>query len=247
MKADAHAQRTLLQVQELDSRATTLQYKRDTLPVLTEISELTGHRQTLQDQRRDLAIRVDDLTRDQEKADADVAQVRARRDRDQERLDSGAVSDPKAAERMQEEMQSLQRRVSTLEDQELEVMEQLEQAQAELAQVDQQIADADDRLQHLTVSRDEQLAELDTALAGLAAEREPLVAQVPEELLALYEKLRASKGGVGAATVHAGQCGGCRLVLDQAELSQIKQAGEDEVLRCEECQRILVRTEESGL
>jgi predicted nucleic acid-binding Zn-ribbon protein len=35
--------------------------------------------------------------------------------------------------------------------------------------------------------------------------------------------------------------------LDNAELGKLRAAAEDEVLRCEECQRILVRTEESGL
>jgi predicted nucleic acid-binding Zn-ribbon protein len=32
-----------------------------------------------------------------------------------------------------------------------------------------------------------------------------------------------------------------------AELAVIRAAAEDEVIRCEECQRILVRTEDSGL
>ena len=37
------------------------------------------------------------------------------------------------------------------------------------------------------------------------------------------------------------------LSLDNAELGKIRAAADDEVLRCEECQRILVRTDESGL
>jgi predicted nucleic acid-binding Zn-ribbon protein len=43
------------------------------------------------------------------------------------------------------------------------------------------------------------------------------------------------------------QCQGCQLELNAAELREIAAAPEDEVLRCEECQRILVRTGESGL
>ena len=35
--------------------------------------------------------------------------------------------------------------------------------------------------------------------------------------------------------------------IDAAELQQIRQTPSDEVIRCEECQRILVRTPESGL
>jgi predicted nucleic acid-binding Zn-ribbon protein len=37
------------------------------------------------------------------------------------------------------------------------------------------------------------------------------------------------------------------LTLDPAELARVRSLPEDEVVRCEECQRILVRTAESGL
>ena len=90
-------------------------------------------------------------------------------------------------------------------------------------------------------------AEIDAQLAAVAAERAPAAAGLPDDLLALYERLRASKGGVGAAALRARQCGGCRLTVDNAELPSIKAAPSDEVIRCEECQRILVRTAESGL
>ena len=69
----------------------------------------------------------------------------------------------------------------------------------------------------------------------------------PEDLLKLYEKLRADNGGVGAAKLHQGRCEGCRLELNATEITQIRAAEPDEVLRCEECRRILVRTSESGL
>ena len=64
--------------------------------------------------------------------------------------------------------------------------------------------------------------------------------------MALYERLREQKG-VGAALLRARQCGGCNMSLDASELSRIRAAPADEVIRCEECQRILVRTDESGL
>ena len=81
----------------------------------------------------------------------------------------------------------------------------------------------------------------------MAKERAPIVAGLPADLIALYDRLCELKGGVGAAPLRARQCGGCQLSLDAAELADIKAAGDDEVIRCEECQRILVRTAESGL
>ena len=79
------------------------------------------------------------------------------------------------------------------------------------------------------------------------AEREQLVADIPTPLLTLYDKLRAQLGGVGAGALRQGRCEGCRLAVGAAELARMRSAPSDEVLRCEECNRILVRTSESGL
>ena len=60
------------------------------------------------------------------------------------------------------------------------------------------------------------------ALAGRGARRRArrAVEGMPEDLLALYERLRAKKGGVGAAALRARQCGGCQLTIDAAELGR---------------------------
>ena len=104
-----------------------------------------------------------------------------------------------------------------------------------------------ERLVALGDARDRQVLEIEEELAKILAEREPAAAEIPADLMALYDRLRHSKGGVGAAALRARQCGGCRLSLDNAELAVIRKAASDEVIRCEECQRILVRTDESGL
>jgi uncharacterized protein len=179
--------------------------------------------------------------------DTDVEQVKARRVRDQERMDQGLISSPKDLERMQGELQSLQRRITTLEDEELEVMARLEDAQRDLDSLTEQVAASDERLAALGADRDAKTQELDEALRTVAEDRGPAVAAIPADLLALYDRLRASKSGVAVGALRARQCSGCRLSLDPAELAAIKAADPDEVIRHEECQRILVRTPESGL
>ena len=69
---------------------------------------------------------------------------------------------------------------------------------------------------------------------------------MPADLLALYERLREQKG-VGAALLRDRQCGGCNMTIDPSEMSRIRSAPAEEVVRCEECQRILVRTDDSGI
>ena len=192
-------------------------------------------------------IRVDDLALAQRKADTDVEQVKTRRTRDRDRMDQGLVTNPKDLERMSQELVSLERRISTLEDEELEIMQQLEDAQAELAELEQRLSAHDERLAALGTTLSEKTAAIDADIAAAEAERGPAAEELPADLLALYDRLRASKDGVGAAELRARQCGGCRLSLDHLEIQRIRGLADDEVVRCEECQRILVRTPESGL
>ncbi len=247
MKADPNAQLKLLDLQAVDAEVDQLRHRLARLPQEAEIVELTRSRGRTLGQLRDQQIVVDDLTTAQEKADADVEQVKARRKRDQDRMDAGQISNPKDLERMQHEMETLERRISVLEDEELEVMEQLEEAQAQLRRLQEEMHGTEERLAALTEARDQQAGEVTAELTVVATRRDPLVAELPADLLALYEKLRTAKGGIGAAALRARQCGGCMISLDPSELARIKTLATDEVVRCEECQRILVRTTESGL
>jgi predicted nucleic acid-binding Zn-ribbon protein len=99
----------------------------------------------------------------------------------------------------------------------------------------------------VTSRRDASLAEINERAAKAAAARAAIVQDVPADLLTLYDKIRATSGGRGAAELRRGQCGGCREMLSTMELNEIRAAAPDEVIRHEECRRILVRTADSGL
>jgi uncharacterized protein len=247
VKADPSAQVRLLDLQDLDSRADQLRHQRRSLPELARLVELTAGRSRIEGEALDARMLVDDLTAEQTKVDADVEQVKARRQRDQQRIEQGLISNPKDIQRMQQEMVSLERRITTLEDDEIEVMERLEEAQGTLSAVTAQLGETDAAITEATESRDKTTAEIDQALAALEADRGSVAADLPADLLALYDRLRESKGGVGAALLRARRCSGCMLDLDNAELATIRTSAADDVIRCEECSRILVRTDESGL
>jgi predicted nucleic acid-binding Zn-ribbon protein len=217
------------------------------LAELAEIAELERKRTALDNQMRDAQIQVDDLTVEQTKVDGDVEQVKTRRTRDRDRMDQGLITNPKDLERMQHELTSLERRITSLEDDELEVMARLEDAQKDLDSLTAQLQAADARLVELAKKRDEKAAAIDGELVQIDRERVPAVDDLPSDLLALYDRIRDQKGGVGAAALRARACSGCQLTIDNAELAVIRSAPSDEVIRCEECQRILVRTPESGL
>jgi len=247
LKADPSAVRTLLDVQTVDSTLQQLAHRKKNLPQHAELADLIQRRSELDGRRIELDTQIADLTRDQKKADADVEQVKARRVRDQQRLDAGQVSSPRELEQLQSEIVALDRRIGVLEDAELEIMEQLESLQSELSGVASEAEELAAKSEAVTATRDEAVNELDAAAAEATGERERLVVDIPDQLMAVYERMRAQLGGVGAAALRRRRCEGCRLELTEADLTEIRSAPDDEVLRCPECNRILVRTPESGI
>lgn len=188
-----------------------------------------------------------DCARELRKAEADVDQVRARSARDQQRYDAGQVSSPRELESLQHEIGTLARRQSDLEDIVLEVMERLDEVQNRSADLARQCDEAQAQAAALTLKRDAELFEIDAELVALSSQRETQVTAIDKALVDLYEKIRAQQAGIGAAEVRQRRCTGCRLELNNVEISQLRAAADDEVLRCDECRRILVRTNESGL
>jgi predicted nucleic acid-binding Zn-ribbon protein len=162
-------------------------------------------------------------------------------------MDQGLITNPKDLAHMQQELVSLTRRISELEDTELDVMEQLETAQREHSELSERLAAIDARVAELESSRDATAGEVTAEATKLTQERKVTADGVPGDLLSLYDKIRAQKGGVGAAVLRARRCSGCSLELTASDLGAIAKAPLDDVLRCEECNRILVRTSESGI
>lgn len=247
LKADPFAQLKLLDLQAADSSLDQLQHRLDHLPETAGLVALAERRDELASLHGQTKTEVDDLGREQRKADADVEQVKTRRQRNADRVDGGMVSDPKQLQALQHEIQTLDKRIVDLEDEELAVMERLEDAQSRLAALAAELAGVEQEGASLVQKRAAITAEIEGQRADAQAERDTLSSDLPADLLALYDRLRTQLGGVGVGALQHGRCGGCQLNVGAADLARMATAPSDEVLRCEECNRILVRTHDSGL
>lgn len=245
MNVEPAVQQRLLQLAEVDAELSRIDHRRRVMPELTQITD--GERVVRE--RKDAVVAAEtqaaDLDREIARLERDVDAVRARVERDKGLL-AGEGVPAKQATDLQHELDTLARRQGVLEDELLEVMERREAVQTNVDAAKAELVDAERALADTAERKDAALADLDAAEAGRRREREPLAAAIPPELLDLYESLRA-KNGTGAAPLRARRCGACRLELDRAELSQIKAAPPEAVLRHEECGVIMVRTPESGL
>ena len=246
MKASPEAQLRLLELADLDAELGRLEHRRRGLPEIAEYQRIETRDGELRDELTALEAEESDLKREQAKAEADVEQVRSRVERDRGRLDAGQVSSPRELENLQSEIVSLGRRQSDLEEIVLDVMERREEADRRRSALTAERGELAGQRADVGARRDAALADIGEQVDKAAGLRAGVAAEVPADLLELYDKLRAQHG-VGAAMLRGGRCEGCHLSLNAVDLAAYRAADPDEVLRCEECRRILVRTPESGL
>ncbi|PXY32505.1 zinc ribbon domain-containing protein [Prauserella muralis] len=245
MKADAAVQRQLLELAKVDAELSRVAHRRRTLPELTEIAEAE---KTLRE-RKDALVAVQtsasDLEREVARQEREVESVRARADRDRSLMQSGSVSAKQLTD-LEHELDTLARRQAALEDDLLELMERKEAVDTDAQRTAAEVDKAEQDLTDAAKRRDEAIADLDTTQARREADRAGLLPRFPEDLLKLYERVREQRG-IGAALLRSRKCGACQLELDRNAIAEIKAAPEDEVVRCDNCGAILVRTLESGL
>jgi uncharacterized protein len=244
--AAAQDQWRLLDVQAHDTRLSQIAHRQRALPEHAEIAQLEARLAAIDAELVVARTAATDLGRELTKAENDVEQVRQRVIRNQARLDAGQ-GNAKDLQGLQHELESLANRQGVLEDVELEIMERQEAAAAALSSAGAEHDQVREQLVEAQARRDKQLATLEAEANTERQDRVNAAAGVPAALITLYEKIREQSDGVGAARLYQRRCEGCRLSVPPNDLNRIRSAPEDEVIRCEECRRILVRTSESGL
>ena len=143
------------------------------------------------------------------------------------------------------EIQMAKETIVRLEDQQLELMEQAEAVQREVRAVSQD----QDESQRLAVKQQADLAEREESLrrelGKIEADRDRLTAGVDAGALHRYERLRKSKGEKVVVGVAHGVCGGCHMRLPAQILVTCQ--GEQEVVGCPNCGRMLYYTRDMSL
>lgn len=240
MKASVEDQNRLVELQRLDSHIQSLQFKLKSLPELEQLDAIEKQIITGEEILEVATIELGDVEVELKRSEIEVEQVSDRIKKDENRLNSGKGS-PKELEQMQHEIGTLQKRKSDLEDGELEIMIRFDAAKAKV----ETLKNNDAGLKQLRLelqSRYESASKaLNEEISSELIKRDSQASGIEKPLLELYEKIRTSSNGVGAAHLVGNTCDGCHLSITPVELEKIKAMPLDDVVRCEECRRILVR------
>src|SRR5688572_17937915 len=124
----------LLDLQRIDSGMDRLAARRAKLPEQQALDEHTQARHEVATQHLEIQTQLDEVVREQNRLEQEIAQIQAKFDHEQERMNQ--VSNARELSNIQAELDSLRRRKAHQEDVELEVMERREGIEKEFADVD---------------------------------------------------------------------------------------------------------------
>ncbi len=240
MQASPEQQGLTLELQLLDNEIMQANTKLKSLPEIEQLLHIDKRIVTATDELATVKAESDQIALELRRGEVDVETVTDRIKKDEARLASGNAT-PKELEQLQHEVATLRKRQEELEEIELEIM-----VRSEAITERTRILTTDlTSLETLKAEINQRLAsasnEINTVITNKKSDREKVVVKIEKPLLDLYEKIRASSGGVAAAALVGNKCNGCNLAINAVEMERIKSLAKDELLRCEECRRILVR------
>ena len=228
----------LLELQKVDTAVDRLEARLRHLPEQATLDALEAQRQELDTRIEQLSAAFDEVTTRQKRVDYEVDSVGQKLTIEERRLYSGTVGNAKELSDLSREVEALKRRKGILEDQDLEVMEEREGVEKELGALTEERARLLVEIEQQRSLRDAASGDVGVQLGVAQAERKERSAGFDLALLGLYDQIRASKGGVGAAAMVDGVCQGCHIRMPAQEAERVRQASG--LTRCDECRRILI-------
>jgi predicted nucleic acid-binding Zn-ribbon protein len=232
----------LLDLQAEDSAIRLLEHRRDELPAARRLAELNDQLSEL-DADIDIASRQrTDVEREQSRLQGEIELLEQKIEREEGRLFSGGVSNPKELSALQAEVASLRSRRAAREDDLLEIMVRADQAEETMQKLRVEREAVAREAAELSAAVDVELGRMGSELEDHNERRTSARADIPADILSLYERIRASRNGIGAAALVGGACQGCHTKLPAREVERMRAEGG--LQRCDNCRRILVVTPE---
>lgn len=241
MLATPIEQRRLLDLAEVDREILRLTHQRSSLPELGEINQKMAKYRQLATPIVEANTQVSDLKIEVDRLEGDLSSAKARLERNQTRVDQGQINDAKALQSILDENEHLKGRIANLEEQLLNQMMEVDQCTKQHEELVAEQKELETQVRALVKTRDEKVAGLNAQLKMAEQARKTVTDQLPRPLVELYDKIAARNSDVGAGELKDSKCTGCGLLINQLDLKEYYARPVNEVIRCEECGRILVR------
>jgi predicted nucleic acid-binding Zn-ribbon protein len=224
MQASVAQQSFILELQIIDNEILQANTKLKSLPEIEQLLHIDKRIATATEELALVQAESDQIALELRRGEVDVETVTDRIKKDEARLASGNAT-PK----------------ESLEEIELEIMIRNDAVAARRNTLSTDLASLETLKTEINSRLTTATTEINLLINEKLLARKEVGTKIEQPLLDLYEKIRGANGGVAAAALVGNKCNGCNLAINAVEMERIKSLAKDELLRCEECRRILVR------
>jgi hypothetical protein len=155
---------------------------------------------------------------------------------EQEKLMS--TSDHRQVQAISREMDGFKRRVDKVEMEELQYMERAEKATSQVAAIKAHMEKLAAKEAELIETFKQVGGGIQEEVAKLESRRAKLVKRLDSDLLARYDTIRGSKGGIAVGKLEEAGCSACRMSLPMERRAEL--ASGPDVGICPQCRRLIV-------
>jgi len=240
MQASPEQQGLIFELQLLDNEIMQANTKLKSLPEIEQLLHIDKRITAATEELATVKAEADQIALELRRGEVDVETVTDRIKKDEARLSSGNAT-PKELEQLQHEVGTLKKRQEALEEIELEIMVRSEAITARTNTLTTDLASLETLKAEINQRLTTASGEINTVITNKQSDRAKVVVKIEKPLIDLYGKIRGASGGVAASALVGNKCNGCNLAINAVEMERIKSLAKDELLRCEECRRILVR------
>jgi uncharacterized protein len=226
----------LLDLQALDLAIDGLLERRANLPELADYRTTHEGLAAAQARLEGVSTELASVTRSLDRLEGEVGIAKAKREEVQVRMYTKGSS-AKEVEHLGWEVEQLGRQIEAKEDEELLLLERADELEPEVAGLTGEVAHLEARKSELEGAIKAEWAVIDAELGRKEARKATEVAGIDPDLLGVYERIRASKGGMAVAPLTDGICGSCHVGLSTAEIYALRS---EELPRCVHCGRLVV-------
>jgi predicted nucleic acid-binding Zn-ribbon protein len=218
-------------LQSLAKRAALLQHNPDEAALLAVLKDreqvatrLTASLEEDRKRQRQLELEVQDCVDHRKAVEA--------------KLYDGTVVSSRELEQLQQKVAEYKTTLNAFEEEELQLMEAEESLARDLEAVQRELVAENEKVTGLRKQLAIELGEVRIEEGQLGAELAELLPQISSEWVERYRRVAQSHNGVGIARIKGTTCGACHVEQSDAMMQKIKR-GEDQLLSCESCGRII--------
>ncbi|MCM8823865.1 MAG: hypothetical protein NC822_04225 [Candidatus Omnitrophica bacterium] len=226
--------RKLIQLQELDSQIYSLTNRKD-VEIPAEIDRLKKNVEEKKSTLTTFEEKIKKLYTERKDKELDLATKEENIRKAQSQLYQLKTNKEYKAKLL--EIESLKADVSKIEDSVIRFLEELDKADKELKEIKNKFSEEEKVFKEKESKLIEEQKKLEIEIKSLQEKKARLSCDVNKNVLAVYEKLIRTRGGIAIVPVEDENCGACHIRVTAQKINEIKMY--KELILCEACVRIL--------